>query len=197
MRRNLTIENETIAVRCYKCGTTLVFFKYDNLAESTCAGCRTPLFLPHEVEGIRSKCSKSSDFVEKASHWFLWRAFLSERAASFKQFMRKVIWRGGSAEGSGRNMPKSKSNTREHQSNLDRIHDSLRSELDELYADMKQLKADLKEGRREALQARKDRIQGIKRALQDLLLQTRRIDGLRLAVRDMLDAAEKAEREWK
>lgn len=197
MRRDLTIENETIAVSCYKCATPLVFFKYDNLAESTCAGCRTPLFLPHEVEGIRSRCSKSSNFLEKASHWFLWRAFLSEHAASFKQFVRKLRRRTGTAKGSGRDMSKNKFNTRERQSNLDRIHDSVRSELDELYADMKKLKADLKEGRREASQARKDRIQGIKRALQDLLLETHRIDGLRLAVRDMLDAAERADREWK
>lgn len=197
MRHYLTIENEAVPVGCYKCGTALVFSKYDNLAESICAECSTPLFLPHEVDGIRSSRLNPNIFVEKASNWFVWRVRLTERASIFKQFVRKLIQRTANTKGSKRNMSNSEFNIRKGQSNLDLIHDNIRSKLDELYSDLKELGADLEEGRREASQARKDRIQGIKRALRDLLEKTHRIEGLRLSAQDLLEAAEKADREWR
>jgi len=63
---------------------------------------------------------------------------------------------------------------------LDVLHDRIQSRLDELHNDFKQLMADVQEGKREASLARKDRIEGFKRAL-----------------RDLLEAAERADKEWK
>ena len=100
MRRYLTIENETVALCCYKCGTALVFSKYDNLAESTCADCSTPLFLPHEIEGIRSRRSKPNIFLERASYWFLWRVRATKHAGTFMQFLRRLMRHTASAKGS-------------------------------------------------------------------------------------------------
>lgn len=75
------------------------------------------------------------------------------------------------------NEPKSASN--DDQSCLDGLHDRIQSKLDELYTDFKRLGADLREARQSDLRARKDRIEGFKRAL-----------------RDILQAADQAEREW-
>jgi len=69
---------------------------------------------------------------------------------------------------------------RSAEARLDELHARIQSRLDELHADFKQLAADEREGRREASLARKDRIEGFKRAL-----------------RDLLQAAERADREWK
>jgi hypothetical protein len=62
----------------------------------------------------------------------------------------------------------------------DQLHARIQSRLDELHVDFKRLAADVREGRREASRARNDRIEGFKRAL-----------------RDLLQAAEQADREWK
>ena len=64
-------------------------------------------------------------------------------------------------------------------SKVDKIHDRIQAKLDELHADFKQLEADLREANLESSRARRDRIQGIKQAL-----------------RDLLDAADRADREW-
>lgn len=69
---------------------------------------------------------------------------------------------------------------RSTEARLDECDSRIQFKLDELHADFKQLAADVREGRREASRARKDRIEGFKRAL-----------------RDLLQAAERAEREWK
>jgi hypothetical protein len=55
MPKYLTVESEPIGVCCYTCGAGFGFFSYDQLAESRCAQCSTPLFLPHELEGIGNK----------------------------------------------------------------------------------------------------------------------------------------------
>ena len=65
------------------------------------------------------------------------------------------------------------------QSGLDDLHDKIQSKLDELHADFKQLAADAREARQSGLRARKDRIEGFRRAL-----------------RDILQAADQADREW-
>ena len=62
----------------------------------------------------------------------------------------------------------------------DSIHKRIQAHLNELRTDLKQLAADAQEGRREASRARKDRVEGLKRALSDLL-----------------EAAEQADKEWK
>jgi|SRR5579864_1462593 hypothetical protein len=69
--------------------------------------------------------------------------------------------------------------TKSVQSGLDDLHDRIQSRLDELNADFKQLGADVREARQSGLRARKDRIEGFKRAL-----------------RDILQAADQADREW-
>lgn len=69
--------------------------------------------------------------------------------------------------------------TKSGQSGLDDLHDKIQSKLDELHADFKQLGTDSREARRSGLRARKDRIEGFKRAL-----------------RDILQAADQADREW-
>lgn len=52
MARYLKVENEPVAVCCYTCSVGFGFFDYDKLLDSRCAHCSTPLFLPHELEGI-------------------------------------------------------------------------------------------------------------------------------------------------
>ena len=69
--------------------------------------------------------------------------------------------------------------TKSAQSGLDELHDKIQSKLDELHADFKQLGADVREARQSGLRARKDRIEGFRRAL-----------------RDILQAADQADREW-
>jgi hypothetical protein len=54
MARYLSVEREPVVVCCYQCGAGFGFVNYDKIIESTCAGCSTPLFLPHELEGIAS-----------------------------------------------------------------------------------------------------------------------------------------------
>jgi hypothetical protein len=48
----LTVESLPVAISCYTCGTEFAFANYDKIIESTCTECSTPLFLPHELEGI-------------------------------------------------------------------------------------------------------------------------------------------------
>jgi hypothetical protein len=55
MRKYLTVESEPVAVCCYTCGAGFGFFDYDKLLDSRCAHCSTPLFLPHELEGVGHK----------------------------------------------------------------------------------------------------------------------------------------------
>jgi len=55
MTRYLSVESEPVVVRCYQCSAGFAFVSYDKISESTCAGCSTPLFLPHELEGIASQ----------------------------------------------------------------------------------------------------------------------------------------------
>ena len=62
---------------------------------------------------------------------------------------------------------------------MDEIHNRIQSKLDDLHKDFKQLETDLRVANQESSRARKDRIQGFKRAL-----------------RDLLDAADRADREW-
>jgi len=55
MPRYLSVESELVSVSCYTCGTGFAFVDYNKMVESTCTECATPLFLPHELEGIVSK----------------------------------------------------------------------------------------------------------------------------------------------
>lgn len=55
MPRFLSVESETVSVCCYTCGADFGFFDYEKLLDSRCAQCSTPLFLPHELEGIGHK----------------------------------------------------------------------------------------------------------------------------------------------
>jgi len=72
------------------------------------------------------------------------------------------------------------SETREGiQSKVDEIHNRIQAKLDALHTDFKQLETDLRVANQESSRARKDRIQGFKQAL-----------------RDLLDAADRADREW-
>jgi len=66
------------------------------------------------------------------------------------------------------------------ESRLDALHDRIQSRLDELFTDFKQLETDLQAAHQASRRARKDRIEGFKRAL-----------------RDLLQAADRADREWK
>ena len=52
MPRYLSVESEPVVICCYRCGAEFVFVSYDKIIESACVGCSTPLFLPHELEGI-------------------------------------------------------------------------------------------------------------------------------------------------
>jgi ferritin-like metal-binding protein YciE len=62
------------------------------------------------------------------------------------------------------------------ESRLDALHDKIESRLDELHADFKQLETDLQAANQASSRARKDRIEGFKRALQDLLQAANRAD---------------------
>jgi hypothetical protein len=74
----------------------------------------------------------------------------------------------------------SKSETRRRvQSRLDELHERIQSKLDELHSDFKQLETDMRVAKQESSKARKDRLEGFKRAL-----------------RDILEAADRADREW-
>ena len=64
-------------------------------------------------------------------------------------------------------------------SGSDDLHDRIQSKLNELHADFKQLEVDVHTANQASSRARKDRIEGFKRAL-----------------RDILQAADRAEREW-
>jgi hypothetical protein len=64
-------------------------------------------------------------------------------------------------------------------SGLDDLHDRIQSRLDELHADFKQLEVDVHGANEASSRARKDRIEGFKRSL-----------------RDILQAADRADREW-
>jgi hypothetical protein len=52
MPRCLTVEGVPVVVSCYTCGAGFLFCNYERLMESKCPACSTPLFLPHELEGI-------------------------------------------------------------------------------------------------------------------------------------------------
>lgn len=64
-------------------------------------------------------------------------------------------------------------------SGLDGLHDRIQSKLNELHADLKQLRIDVRAANQSGERARKDRIEGFRRAL-----------------RDILEAADRADREW-
>jgi hypothetical protein len=55
MTRYLSVESVPVVICCYQCGAGSAFANYDKIMESTCAGWSTPLFLPHELEGIASQ----------------------------------------------------------------------------------------------------------------------------------------------
>jgi len=55
MPRYLSVADEPVAVCCYTCGAGFGFVDYDQLREARCGKCLTPLFLPHELEGIERK----------------------------------------------------------------------------------------------------------------------------------------------
>ena len=64
-------------------------------------------------------------------------------------------------------------------SRLDELHQRIHSKLGELHTDFQQLETDLRTAKQESSLARKDRLEGFKRAL-----------------RDLIDAADRADREW-
>lgn len=64
-------------------------------------------------------------------------------------------------------------------SRLDTIHNRIQLKLDELHTDFRQLETGSHEANQEASRARKDRMEGFKRAL-----------------RDLLEAADRAAKEW-
>ena len=64
-------------------------------------------------------------------------------------------------------------------SGLDDLHDRIQSKLSELHADFRQLRTDVRAANQSGQRARKDRIEGFKRAL-----------------RDIVQAADRADREW-
>jgi hypothetical protein len=65
------------------------------------------------------------------------------------------------------------------QSGLNELHERIQSKLDELHTDFKQLEVDLRDANEESSRARNDRIEGFKRALKEILA-----------------AADRADREW-
>jgi outer membrane murein-binding lipoprotein Lpp len=75
-------------------------------------------------------------------------------------------------------MSESETPDRSH-SRLNKIHNRIQSKLDELHTDFRQLETDSHEANEEASRARKGRIDGFKRAQ-----------------RDLLEAADRADREW-
>ena len=58
--RYLSVESQTVSVCCYTCGAGFGFLDYDKLLDSSCPQCSTPLFLPHELEGIGHKTKRTS-----------------------------------------------------------------------------------------------------------------------------------------
>src|SRR4029077_11274705 len=64
-------------------------------------------------------------------------------------------------------------------SRLAELHQRIQSKLRELHTDFQQLETDLRTAKQESSLARKDRLEGFKRAL-----------------RDLIDAADRADREW-
>jgi len=70
-------------------------------------------------------------------------------------------------------------NSSQAPSRFDELHNRIQSKLDELHADLKELGADVHNANLASRQARKDRIEGFKRAL-----------------RDLSQAADRADREW-
>jgi hypothetical protein len=60
MPRYLSVESEPVSVCCYTCGVGFGFFDYEKLPDSRCAQCSTPLFLPHELEGVDHKTKRIS-----------------------------------------------------------------------------------------------------------------------------------------
>jgi hypothetical protein len=64
-------------------------------------------------------------------------------------------------------------------SRLDELHQRIQSTLGELHTDFQQLETDLCTAKQESSLARKDRLEGFKRAL-----------------RDLMDAADRADMEW-
>ena len=62
------------------------------------------------------------------------------------------------------------------ESGLEELHKRIQSKLDELHKDFRQLKTDLKGADRESSRAQKDRIEGFKQALRDLLAAADRSD---------------------
>jgi hypothetical protein len=65
------------------------------------------------------------------------------------------------------------------ESGLDELHKRIQTKLDELHKDFRRLKTDLKGTDQASSRARKDRIEGFKQVLRDLLA-----------------AADRADREW-
>jgi len=66
------------------------------------------------------------------------------------------------------------------QEKVDELHKRIQSKLDELHTDFRQLQTDLRAAKLESSQARRDRMEGFKRAL-----------------RDILEAANQADKEWR
>ena len=64
-------------------------------------------------------------------------------------------------------------------SRLNELHQRIQSKLGKLHTDFEQLETDLRTAKQESSLARKDRLEGFKRAL-----------------RDLIDAADRADREW-
>jgi hypothetical protein len=64
MARYLRVESEPVVIHCYQCGAGFAFATYDRIIEATCAECSTPLFLPHELEGI-STPNKGAQLIRK------------------------------------------------------------------------------------------------------------------------------------
>jgi ferritin-like metal-binding protein YciE len=83
------------------------------------------------------------------------------------------------SQGSSSRRTSKHENSMADRSGLDALHDRIQSRLDELHADFKQLEVDVHAANQASSRARKDRIEGFKRAL-----------------RDILQAADRAEREW-
>jgi hypothetical protein len=66
MPRYLSVEKVPVAISCYKCGARFGFVNYDKIVESMCAVCSTPLFLPHELEGIARQSKQAGNHYSKA-----------------------------------------------------------------------------------------------------------------------------------
>jgi hypothetical protein len=75
--------------------------------------------------------------------------------------------------------PNWESNAQAQTTRLEKIHTRIQAKLDELHADFRELETDLRAANQEHSQARRDRIKGFKRALLDII-----------------EAADRADREW-